>query len=219
LLNCIRIPSRPYLSRLCVLLTCLTAAASLRATVDVDSLPKPTGYVNDLANVVNASDRQELEDFCGRVEQQLGVQFALVTVDSVGDRPVRDVALDMARKWGVGDRKSNQGVLLLLAVRDRKDDIETGRGIEPYITDGFAGGTLRAMRPDLRRGDYGAALIQAAHAMAEQIAEGKNLPFDEAMPQRRERTTTTRSHGFGAGWLWTLGILAVLWLLGRGGRG
>ncbi|MBV8707962.1 MAG: TPM domain-containing protein, partial [Acidobacteriaceae bacterium] len=120
--------------------------------IDVNSLPKPTGYVSDLAHVLNGTDKDKLEAFCTKVEQQLGVQFALVTIDTLGDQPIRDFALDLSRKWGVGDRKSNQGVLLLLAIKDRKNDIETGRGIEPYLTDGFSGSILRAMRPQLRDG-------------------------------------------------------------------
>src|SRR5947209_20393211 len=90
--------------------------------VDVDKLPKPTGYVSDLAHVVDEASKQQLEDFSTAVEQQLGVQLAFVTIDTLDDRPIRDVALEIARKWGVGDRKTNQGVLLLLAVKDRKND-------------------------------------------------------------------------------------------------
>jgi uncharacterized protein len=205
-------------SRVCILV--LFAVLRL-AAVDVNSLPKPTGYVSDLAHVVNPGEREELEAFCTRVEQELGVQFALVTIDTVDDRPIRDVAIELARKWGVGDRKSNQGVLLLLAVKDRKSDIETGRGIEPYITDGFSGSTLRAMRPELQAGSYGAALLTAARSMAAQIAQGKGVAFSGGAPQVEERPERTpgRHRGGGIpGPLLVLGIFVLLWLLGRGGR-
>jgi len=197
-------------------------AASRLYGVDVKSLPKPTGYVNDLAGVIDAADKARLEALCTQVEQQLAVQFALVTVDTIGDRPIRDFALDLSRKWGVGDRKSNQGVLLLLAVKDRKSDIETGRGIEPYITDGFAGSTLRAMRPELRDGNYGAAMLTAARSMAAQIAAGKGIPFSEA-PNNSEAArprAAPEPRGFSIpAPLVLLGFIFLLWLLGRGGRG
>src|SRR5689334_6237105 len=125
-------------------------AAQRLVAVAANSLRNPTGYPRDQPPAATPADRDELEAFCTRAEQELGVQFALVTIETLGDQPMRDFALDLARKWGVGDRKSNRGVLLLLAIKDRLSDIETGRGIEPYITDGFAGSTLRAMRPDLR---------------------------------------------------------------------
>ncbi len=185
--------------------------------IDVDKLPKPTGYVSDLAHVVNPAEEEQLEEFCTKVEQQLGVQFALVTVDTIGDRPIRDVALDIARKWGVGPKKGNQGVLLLLAVKDRKSDIETGYGIEQYVPDGFAGSTLRSMRPQLQSGDYGQALLTAAHTMAAQIAQGKGVAFSDAQMPQRAPPESRHSGGFPFG-LIIFGIFILLWLFGRGGR-
>jgi uncharacterized protein len=196
----------------------LAATASLFA-VDVNSLPKPTGYVSDLAHVIDPSAKDELEKLCTDVEQQLGVQIALVTIDSIGDRPIRDFALDLSRRWGVGDRKTNQGVLLLLAVKDRKSDIETGRGIEPYLTDGFSGSTLRAMRPELQGGNYGAALLTATRTMAAQIAQGKGIAFaPEGLPPPEQPVRRERGGG-GAGLLIFLGIFFLIWLFGRSGRG
>ncbi len=206
--------------RVCaVLALCIPWALPLRA-VDANALPKPTGYVSDLAHVVSPSDKDQLEAFCTRVEQELGVEFALVTVDTVGDQDIRDFALNVFRKWGVGDRKTNQGVLLLLAVKDRKSDIETGRGIEPYLTDGFSGGTLRSMRPQLQSGEYGGALLVAAQTMASQIAQGKGIAFASNAPQPEEparQVTGRRSTGFPFS-LIVLGIFFLIWLLGRGGR-
>lgn len=196
---------------------CVTAAIALGA-IDANSLPKPTGYVSDLAHVVSPADKEALEAFCTRVEQQLGVEFALVTIDTLDGQPIRDFALDVFRKWGVGSKKTNQGVLLLLVIKDHQSDIETGRGIEPYITDGFAGSTLRSMRPQLREGDYGAALLTAARAMAQQIAQGKGVAFEDALPQREERTRVVRHRSGIPGPLIILGIFLLLWLLGRGGR-
>ncbi len=189
-----------------------TLAGEAQRAVDPATLPKPTGYVTDLANVVNGDSKAKLEAFCTRVESELGVQFAFVTIDTIGDADIRDFALKVFRTWGVGDRKTNQGVLLLLATKDRKSDLETGRGIEPYLTDGFSGSTLRAMRPDLRSGNYGAALLSAAHAMARQIAQGKNIAFSDQDappdlgPRKEEDRQPARSGRRGGGWpLFVLG--------------
>jgi uncharacterized protein len=194
-------------------------ACVLVFAADVNSLPKPTGYVSDLAHVVNAQDKEALEAFCTKVESELGVQFALVTVDTVGDRPIRDFALDVFRAWGVGDKKTNQGVLLLLAIKDHQSDIETGRGIEPYLTDGFAGGTLRSMRSTLRSSDYGAALLYGARAMASQIARGKNIDFTDTIPQMRQRAPENDDNrGSHIPFpLIVVGLLFLLFFLARGG--
>jgi len=202
------------------IIAAIVAAAFGLGSVDVNSLPKPTGYVSDLAHVIDPSDKEALEAFCTKVEQELGVQFALVTIDTLDDQPIRDFAIALFRKWGVGDRKTNQGVLLVIAVKDHKDDIETGRGTEPYLTDGFSGSTLRAMRPELRSSNYGAALLTAARTMAAQIAQGKGVAFSEALPQREEREPS-RNVRTGRGIpfpLIIIGFFVLLWLLGRGGR-
>ena len=212
--------SRGLRIRVCALFALLSIAlgtAQFAAAIDVAKLPKPTGYVSDLAHVLTADQQEQLEAFCTRVDHELGVQLALVTVESLDGQPVRDVALDIGRKWGVGN-KANQGVLLLLAIKDRQSDIETGYGTEAYLTDGFAGSTLRAMRPDLRAGDYGQALITAAHSMAGQIATGKGVSFtDAALPPQREEQPESH-HGGGIPFsVIILGIFFLLWLFGRGG--
>lgn len=206
------------IERACAIALALCVAASLaHAAVDVNSLPKPTGYVSDFAHVLSAEDKERLEVLCTQVEQELGVQFALVTIDSLGDQPIRDFALELGRKWGVGSKGTNQGVVLLLVIKDRKMDIETGRGIEPYITDGFAGSTQRAMRPQLRAGDYGAALMAAARTMAQQIAQGKGVTFTDPGQQAEQEGHRPRPHHIPVG-LIVFGIFLLIWLLGRGGR-
>lgn len=212
---------RIALLRMCIaLLLAGFAAAAAFCAVDVNSLPKPTGYVSDLAQVLSPPEKEQLEAFCSKVEQQLGVQFALVTIDTLGDQPIEDFAIQLARKWGVGDRKSNQGVLLLLAIKDRKNDIETGRGIEPFLTDGFSGSILRSIRPQLRASDYGGALLTAARAMAQQIAQGKGIAFSDDLPepQQEPQRVPVRHRGGIPGPLLLLGIFFLFWLLSRVGR-
>ncbi len=212
-----RVPNTKTLRAKWAIVALLAVAIAACGAVDVKQFPKPTGYVSDLAHAVDPGQKEQLEAYCTKVEQQLGVQMALVTIDTLQDQPIRDVALELSRQWGVGD-KQNQGVLLLLAVKDRQSDIETGRGIEPYITDGFAGSTLRAIRPELRASDYGAALMTAARNMAGQIAQGKGVAFtDSDLPDARPQRTSHRS---GIPFpLIIVGIFFLLWIVGRGRRG
>jgi uncharacterized protein len=194
------------------------AAVISLAAVDVNSLPKPTGYVSDLANVISQPEKDRLEELCRQVDQQLGVQFAFLTVDSIGDRPIRDFGLDVGRRWGVGSKNTNQGLLTILAINDRQNDIEVGRGLEPYVTDGFAGSVRREMQPDLRSGQYGAALLGAAQTLAQHIAQGKGVAFSfEGLPERPRPQRARRENGF-PGWLIVLGIFFLFWMIGRGGR-
>jgi uncharacterized protein len=174
-----------------------------------------------LANVLNASDKEALESLCTQVDRELGAQFSLVTINTLGGEPIEEFTLELGRKWGVGN-KQNEGLLLLLVIQDHKDRIEVGRGLEPYITDGFSGGTLREMRPLMRQGDYGGALSEAVRALAERIAEGKNIQFAAASPDREQRPAPREDSGGGfpvSSIVFVVIFLLIFFFTRGGGRG
>lgn len=154
-------------------------AAALFA-LDPNSL-KPQGYVSDFAHVLDPQSRAQLETYCGRVEQATGVQMALVTIDSLEDAPIEDFTNTLFRKWGVGKKGKDEGIMLLLAVKDRRDRIEVGYGLEPILPDGFDGSILRAIVPQLRQGAYGSAMFAAADQMGSRIAAAKGVSLDFAL--------------------------------------
>ncbi len=180
---------------------------------------KPSGYVNDFAHVLSAGSAASLEAYCANVDRVAGVQMAIVTVDSLEGDPVEDVANRLFREWGIGKKGKDEGMLILLSVKDRKDRAEIGYGLEPIIPDGYAGGVLRGVRPILRQGNYGGALLAAAQQFGQRIAEQKGVDLGvTALP--RDHTVTHRNNIPVLPLLF--GIFAVIWLIGRltgGGRG
>ena len=144
----------------------------------------PTGYVTDLAGVIPASTRQRLEALCTELEQKTGAQLAIVTVRSLDDRPVEDYAVDLFKHLGVGSKKQDSGVLLLLAPNDRKYRVEVGYSLEPIINDARAGDAGRSMVPFLRQNDFGAAVEVAAWQLAKYIADDKGVTLSGAPPAR-----------------------------------
>src|SRR6266571_3566897 len=135
---------------------------------------KPQGYVSDFANVIDAGSRSQLEAYGGIVEHSTGAQMALVTIPSLQGEPIEDVANTLYRAWGVGQKGKNEGILLLLAIEDRRNRLEIGYGLEPILPDGLSGSVLREMRPALRQQHYGEAMMAAAETIASAIAKGKN---------------------------------------------
>src|SRR4051812_37851359 len=81
---------------------------------------KSEGYTSDFAHVVDPASRQQIDAYCAAVQHATGAQIALVTIPSLQGEPIEDVANTIARAWGVGQKGQNDGVLLLLAVQDRK---------------------------------------------------------------------------------------------------
>jgi uncharacterized protein len=200
--------------------SCLLALALLApvaAAADFAAL-KPSGYVNDFAGVIDAALKQELEAYCAEVERATGAQFAVVILPGLEGEPIEDVANLLYRKWGVGQKKTDEGVLILLAIADRRSRIEVGYGLEPIIPDGYAGSVLRGMRPALRENDYGGALTEAVRELAGRIAAHKGVEIGAEAPRRR---TQTEEESSWISWVIFCGMLMFILLSGskrRGGR-
>jgi uncharacterized protein len=145
---------------------------------------QPRGYVNDFARVLDARSAQALEIYCGNVERATGAQIAIVLVNSLEGDPIEDVANRLYHQWGIGKKGQDEGVLLLLAIEDHKQRAEIGYGLEPVIPDGYAGGVLRGIRPILRQGNYGGALLAAVEQFGSRIAESKNVALENAPRSR-----------------------------------
>ena len=152
----------------------LASACALPA-YDFTSL-KPEGYVSDFVHVIDTASKVEIERYCRDLEDRTGVQLAFVTLRSLENEPVSDVANLLYRTWGIGQKKSNEGALLLLSIDDRKSRLEVGYGLEPILTDLTTGVVLREMRPALRESHYGDAMIAATRVLGEKILAAKGLP-------------------------------------------
>jgi len=180
---------------------------------------KPTGYVNDFAHVLDPAGTAKLEAYCGAVERATGAQFAIVLVDSLEDDPIENVANTLYREWGIGKKGTDEGLLLLLAVKDRKQRAEVGYGLEPLITDGFSGGVLRSIRPILRQGDYADALYAAVQQFGARIAEAKGVTI-EGQPRTVRRTSRNGGGpGFGTLIFGVIMFLLFMRMMGGGRRG
>src|ERR1700748_1183936 len=110
---------------------------------------QPQGYVHDFAHALTPGSASALENYCGSLEQATGVQMAIVLVDSLEDEPVEDVTNRLYPPWGVGKKGKDEGIMLLLAIKDRKQRAEVGYGLEGIIPDAYAGQVLRGIRPIL----------------------------------------------------------------------
>jgi uncharacterized protein len=195
---------------------CAALVAFSASTYAVDwKAIKPEGYVTDVARVVDAQSKAALEQYCARVEQVTGAQMALVTLRTLEGEPIDDVANTLFRAWGVGQKGKNEGILLLLVVGERRSRLEVGYGLEPILPDGLDGSILREMRPALRQGQYGEAMMAAAQIIGSTIAHAKNVTLDVQLPRRIQR-----SSGKSIPWpMLLVGLFVLIWLLSAGGRG
>lgn len=136
---------------------------------------KPQGYVNDFANVLSSSAGRQLSDLCAEVDLKTQAQIAVVTVKSLGGRPIEDYTIDLATHWGVGPKQKDRGVMILLAVEDHKYRVEVGYGLEAILPDGRVGGFGREAVPFLRAKNYDSALILMTRRVADVIAADRGV--------------------------------------------
>jgi uncharacterized protein len=145
----------------------------------------PQGYVNDFAGVIDAPTAQKLNALCQELDQRAAAQIAVVTIRTLEGDTVEDFANRLFKKWGVGPKGSDRGVMILLSVEDHKYWTEVGYGLEPILPDGKVGGFGREMVPLLRQNQFSGAILQMTAEIASVIAQDRGIALAQnpAPPQ------------------------------------
>jgi uncharacterized protein len=147
-------------------------------------LPKPDGWVYDAANVLDAATKAQLNALAADVAQQTSAEIAVVVVGTTAPQTPKQYVTALFNRWGVGKRGADNGVMILLAVQDRRVEIETGYGVEGILPDGKVGEIIRtAMLPHLRQQSWGAGLVAGAQRIAQVLRQDSPAaPVSTATP-------------------------------------
>src|SRR5438046_32030 len=170
----------------------------------------PTDYVNDFAHVLNQETIAQLDDLCRQIDQKAHAQIAVVTINSLDGSDIESYASELYKKWGIGDKSTNRGVLILLAVKDHRYRIEVGYGLEPILPDGKVGGFGREAVPLLKQNEYNGAVLLLTSRVANVIAQDAGVQLTGA--QARAPTPPIGS-SVGGILVLVIGILVVLFTL------
>ena len=178
-------------------------------------LPNPTGFINDYAGVLDPGIRANLEALAQELQAKTGAEVAVAVLESLGDESLEDYSNRLAEHWGVGNQ-GDQGVLLLLAVEERRLRIEVGYGLEGLISDGDAGEIRDGMIPYLRQNNYNGAVALGVSVVAASVARDAGVTLS-GQPSRPSRQRRDRGTG---GWLRLLLFAPFLFMRRRtiGGR-
>ena len=205
----------------------MTGGPALAQTTQ-SPLPPPTGYVNDYAGVIDRETKERLETTLTNLDREQQIQFFVVTIDSTNGRDIFDYSLAVARGWGIGSKDTSKpGLLLLVAIADRKFQDQTSRHLEGDLPDGLTGQIKRErLVPALRAGQYGKGISDTINAYITEVAAKRGFSTDKIFaagvippPRRTNRRTNTCLTP-----LIILGVAAfIVFVLfrigGRGGRG
>ncbi len=137
--------------------------------LEVPPAPQPGerwGYVSDFAGVLSEAQRDALEARCKDLDASDSTQVAVVLVKSLEGDSLEDFSIRLAQGWGIGRKDRNNGVLLLVAVQDRKMRIEVGYGLEGKLTDALSSEIIRSViTPRFKAGDYAGGLDAGVEAI------------------------------------------------------
>jgi uncharacterized protein len=179
--------------------------------------PELTKPVNDFANVIDAQSEAAMDALIRSLQQASGDVVVVATVDTFAPyADLQEYAVEMFenRGRGIGQKGKDNGVLVVVAVRDRAVRVEVGYDLEQFITDGFAGETSRQyMAPEFRNGNYGAGLLAGVSRIIGRIAEARNVTL-QGVP--RARRVVRPGAGGGGGLMVALFVLIIfLQIAGR----
>jgi uncharacterized protein len=171
------------------------AATAARA----QELPELTAPINDFANVIDPSSEAAMDSLIRSLQQASSDVVVVATVKTFAPyADIREYAVKLFENHGrgIGQRGKDNGLLVVLAVDDRRVGIEVGYDLEEFITDGFAGETSRQyMAPEFRRGAYGAGLLAGVSRIIARIAERRNVTIQGVRPGPAARAPAVGSGG------------------------
>jgi uncharacterized protein len=193
---------------------CVATFAALSATLH---FPELTGRVVDQANVLPAATRSALDTKLADLETKSGIQLVVATVASLEDNDVETYANQLFRAWKLGEKPKNNGVLLLVAPKERKVRIEVGYGLEGVLTDALSNVIItNQIVPKFKAGDFAGGVERGADGI---IAA---LTTDTSDWQKKKQVRTDEQDPAFAALLPFLIVglfIFIFWMMSRHARG
>ena len=219
--------SAPVLAAILLLLVVPSHASA------VDVPARPDRYVMDLSGIVDKTVETKLNGLLQELEQKTGAQFVILTIQSLNGEAIEEAAIRIAHdEWKLGQKGKDNGVLLLIALKDRKYRIEVGYGLEGVLPDSFVGSAGRNyLVPYFKKGDTSTGVYTTAAVIAQKIAEDSGVTLT-GLPKLKRGVQKKRTGPFGSIFSLVIFVLAAFFFIrnprafllffllsGMGGRG
>ena len=135
-------------------------------------VPALKGRVNDYADILNNSQKASLENMLQDAENKTSSQVVLLIINSLEGDALEDFSIRVVEKWKIGQKEFSNGILVLVALAEKKIRIEVGYGLESIITDMKSGYIIREIIiPYFKRGDYYDGISQGLMAITGLISK------------------------------------------------
>jgi len=164
------------------------------STAQAQNYPNPTGLVNDFGNVMTGSVERQLESVLLDLRQKTGAEIAVVTVPDMGGMDESSYAVGLFEQWGIGSKEKDDGLLILVAVKERRIRIEVGYGLEGVISDARAGQIRdKYITPSLKQNDYDTGIVNGAITAAQLIAKENGVELGAVVTGTGQRRSQNKA--------------------------
>ncbi len=175
----------------------LLAFAAVAADVtDPIPVPKLSGRVVDLSGALSASDREAVTAKLKAFEEAKGSQVAVLLVPSIGPETIEEFATRVTDEWKLGRAGVDDGVLFVVAMKERRMRVQTGRGVQGVLTDALSRRIIdERVSPRFRNGDFAGGIHEGVDAILKAI-QGESLPEPSRAAPRGNLTTGSSAENF-----------------------
>lgn len=164
-----------------IAVTAWAAGDSVKEYKSVDDVPNVRltdvrRYVSDPTSILSPAATDTINAILGRLEKSTGIETAVVMLPSIGENDIFDFSTSLFRKWGIGKKKSNNGLLILFVMDQHKVRFATGYGIEGTMTDAMSKRIqMQYMVPAFKRSDWNKGMVDGVRATAK-VLDGSMKP-------------------------------------------
>lgn len=161
-----------------IILPLILLLSSILSGASSNDLPnKPTSdiFFQDYAKMFSNDTKNYILSTSNDIRNKTTAEVAVVTIDSLNGSSIEEYANNLFRKWGIGNKEKNNGVLILISKNDRKFRIEVGYGLEGILPDGKVGSYLREMSAYFKENQYDKGIITTYKRIIGDIGQEYNV--------------------------------------------
>ncbi|KJJ85987.1 membrane protein containing DUF477 [Candidatus Omnitrophus magneticus] len=142
----------------------------------------PSGSVNDYAEVISENASASISKILNLIKEKTSVEIAVVTVKDTAGVEINEYAVELYKSWGIGKKGEDNGILVLMAINDRKCRIEVGYGMEGIVTDAYSKIIIdELMIPHFKKGDFDGGILSGVVMLSKIIKEAYGVELDIKM--------------------------------------
>ncbi|EOR27674.1 hypothetical protein A500_03396 [Clostridium sartagoforme AAU1] len=168
-----------------ILLSSLLIIFSFSISISAQvNYPSPTNYkyINDYSNILNSNEIETIVSLGKELEDKTGAQSIVVIIDTTDNIPIENYSINLFRSWGIGQKAKDNGLLILVAIKDRKWRVEVGRGLEGVIPDALSNRVMESLATDdFKNDNYGSGIIKSYSTFNDLIAEEYGVTLSKSL--------------------------------------